>query len=80
MAALAGLLCLLAGLAAAQPVRIKDIADIEGVRDNQLVGYGLVVGLNGIACLRRASAAACAEQINFERRVHRDGGAIFAEL
>lgn len=28
-------------------VRIKDIADIEGVRDNQLVGYGLIVGLNG---------------------------------
>jgi len=28
-------------------VRIKDIADLEGVRDNQLVGYGLVVGLNG---------------------------------
>ena len=28
-------------------VRIKDIADVEGVRDNQLVGYGLVVGLNG---------------------------------
>ncbi|MCZ8146902.1 MAG: flagellar basal body P-ring protein FlgI [Roseomonas sp.] len=28
-------------------VRIKDIADIEGVRDNQLVGYGLVVGLPG---------------------------------
>ena len=27
--------------------RIKDIADFEGVRDNQLVGYGLVVGLNG---------------------------------
>ncbi|HYZ20910.1 MAG TPA: flagellar basal body P-ring protein FlgI [Rhodopila sp.] len=27
-------------------VRIKDIADIEGVRENQLVGYGLVVGLN----------------------------------
>ncbi|MDF1627145.1 MAG: flagellar basal body P-ring protein FlgI [Parvibaculaceae bacterium] len=27
--------------------RIKDIADIEGVRDNQLIGYGLVVGLNG---------------------------------
>ncbi len=33
--------------AAAQPVRIKDIADIEGIRDNQLVGYGLVVGLPG---------------------------------
>lgn len=27
--------------------RIKDIAAIEGVRDNQLIGYGLVVGLNG---------------------------------
>lgn len=27
--------------------RIKDIVEIEGVRDNQLVGYGLVVGLNG---------------------------------
>ena len=28
-------------------VRIKDIADIKGVRQNQLVGYGLIVGLNG---------------------------------
>ena len=37
---------LLAGVGCAQ-VRIKDIADIEGIRDNQLVGYGLVVGLNG---------------------------------
>jgi flagellar P-ring protein FlgI len=27
--------------------RIKDIVNIEGVRDNMLVGYGLVVGLNG---------------------------------
>jgi len=27
--------------------RIKDIADIEGVRENQLIGYGLVVGLQG---------------------------------
>jgi len=34
------------GPAAAQ-VRIKDIASFEGVRDNLLVGYGLVVGLNG---------------------------------
>ena len=31
----------------AHGVRIKDIADIKGVRENQLVGYGLVVGLNG---------------------------------
>ena len=28
-------------------VRIKDIADVEGIRENQLIGYGLVVGLNG---------------------------------
>jgi flagellar P-ring protein FlgI len=28
-------------------VRIKDIADVEGVRENMLVGYGLVVGLKG---------------------------------
>lgn len=31
----------------AKTTRIKDIVDVEGVRDNQLVGYGLVVGLNG---------------------------------
>lgn len=31
---------------AAPTVRVKDMADIEGVRDNNLVGYGLVVGLN----------------------------------
>jgi len=42
---------LVVGLAAIAPafatVRIKDIADLEGLRENQLVGYGLVVGLNG---------------------------------
>lgn len=27
--------------------RIKDLTDIEGVRDNQLIGYGLIVGLDG---------------------------------
>lgn len=32
---------------AAAAARIKDIVDFEGVRENQLVGYGLVVGLNG---------------------------------
>ncbi|MBK8174318.1 MAG: flagellar basal body P-ring protein FlgI [Rhodospirillales bacterium] len=31
----------------AAPSRIKDLVDVEGVRQNQLVGYGLVVGLNG---------------------------------
>ncbi|MGV3651109.1 MAG: flagellar basal body P-ring protein FlgI, partial [Devosia sp.] len=33
--------------ARAASARIKDIVDIEGVRENQLIGYGLVVGLNG---------------------------------
>src|SRR5689334_18341975 len=31
----------------AATARIKDIVNIEGVRENQLVGYGLVVGLAG---------------------------------
>jgi flagellar P-ring protein precursor FlgI len=31
----------------AQLARIKDVATIDGIRDNQLVGYGLVVGLHG---------------------------------
>ncbi len=30
-----------------QAVRIKDVASIKGIRSNQLIGYGLVVGLNG---------------------------------
>jgi flagellar P-ring protein FlgI len=42
--ALGILLCL---AASANAVRIKDIIQIQGVRQNQLVGYGLVVGLNG---------------------------------
>ena len=42
-------LCSLSPVAFAmdRQVLIRDIADIEGVRDNQLVGYGLVVGLRG---------------------------------
>jgi len=36
----------LAPLPAASFSRIKDLADIEGVRPNMLIGYGLVVGLN----------------------------------
>ncbi len=33
--------------AAASPIRIKDLVEFDGVRGNDLVGYGLVVGLNG---------------------------------
>ena len=46
MAALTLAACALPGVAGAES-RIKDIADFEGIRDNMLVGYGLVVGLNG---------------------------------
>lgn len=38
---------LVAGAASATPVRIKDLVEFDGVRGNDLVGYGLVVGLNG---------------------------------
>jgi flagellar P-ring protein precursor FlgI len=38
---------LIAGAALASPIRIKDLVEFDGVRGNDLVGYGLVVGLNG---------------------------------
>lgn len=37
----------LLGTAPAQATRIKDVAGVQGVRSNQLTGYGLVVGLDG---------------------------------
>lgn len=43
--ALCGVLCLVAFSAHAE--RIKDLASLAGVRNNQLVGYGIVVGLDG---------------------------------
>lgn len=39
----------------ANAVRLKDIAEINGVRDNQLVGYGLVVGLDGTGDGKKAA-------------------------
>lgn len=52
LAGIALLACILNGslsvsAAGEQGVRLKDLVTIEGVRANQLVGYGLVVGLNG---------------------------------
>ncbi|THH34804.1 flagellar basal body P-ring protein FlgI [Aliishimia ponticola] len=38
---------MIATQATAGPVRIKDLVNFDGVRGNDLVGYGLVVGLNG---------------------------------
>ena len=45
------LVCLLLALTCASAAsggsRLKDITDVQGIRDNQLVGYGLVIGLSG---------------------------------
>jgi len=44
------ILILIAGIVFSQPVlavRVKDLVSIQGVRENALTGYGLVVGLNG---------------------------------
>ena len=41
------LFLMLAGVANAGAVRLKDLVEFDGVRGNDLVGYGLVVGLNG---------------------------------
>jgi flagellar P-ring protein precursor FlgI len=46
-ACLAVILILCVPVSAGATSRIKDLANIEGVRQNQLIGYGLVVGLNG---------------------------------
>lgn len=45
--ALLALILILPAASAQAAVRIKDIADIRGLRENQVVGYGLVIGLNG---------------------------------
>ncbi|RZI38102.1 flagellar biosynthesis protein FlgI, partial [Herbaspirillum sp. HC18] len=44
---LLALVLLVLATSAQAAVRIKDIADIKGLRENQIVGYGLVIGLNG---------------------------------
>ncbi|MCW5724105.1 MAG: flagellar basal body P-ring protein FlgI [Maricaulaceae bacterium] len=72
------LIALFAALALAGPAgansRIKDIADVEGVRENQLVGYGLVVGLNGTgdslrnAAFTRQSLSAMLERFDVNTR------------
>ena len=41
------LMLLVPAMASAAPIRIKDLVEFDGVRGNDLVGYGLVVGLNG---------------------------------
>jgi flagellar P-ring protein precursor FlgI len=47
IAAFAAVILVLAPMQAFAFSRVKDLVDVEGIRDNMLVGYGLVVGLNG---------------------------------
>jgi flagellar P-ring protein precursor FlgI len=53
------IIALLAALSLGAPVqassRIKDIVDVEGIRDNQLIGYGLVIGLDGTGDATRSA-------------------------
>ena len=48
------LFCIILGQGGAARVRIKDIADIRGLSSVQLVGYSLVVGLDGTGDGRRS--------------------------
>lgn len=72
-----GLLALLGAVAQAKvSARIKDVARVEGIRGNQLIGYGLVVGLNGtgddsdttkqsmVSFLRRMGTTATIDDVN----------------
>jgi flagellar P-ring protein precursor FlgI len=79
MRALVRILCLFSTvLALTAPVgagtRIKDIVDIEGVRENQLLGYGLVTGLNGTGdglrncAMTRQSLEAMMERLGINTR------------
>ncbi len=54
---LCGLLLSLSISAADAAVRVKDIANLKGVRENQILGYGLVIGLKGTGtrCATRRS-------------------------
>lgn len=50
-----GALCAVAAAPPASATRIKDVARVDGVRPNQLVGYGLVVGLDRTGDTQRAT-------------------------
>jgi flagellar P-ring protein precursor FlgI len=64
---------LLEGVGQAATLRLKDIAHLQGVRNNQLVGYGLVVGLKGTGDKSRSTLNA---QWNFIQNM---GGRLASE-
>lgn len=53
-----------ASIAQAATLRLKDIAHVKGVRNNQLVGYGLVVGLSKTGDKSRSTQTSTADLIN----------------
>ncbi len=53
----------------ARATRIKDLAGLQGVRDNQLLGYGLVVGLNGTGDDIKKSVFTKQAMINLVKRL-----------
>src|ERR1700761_4275116 len=67
-------MAVLAAVPASAQSRIKDIVEFEGVRDNMLVGYGIVVGLNGTgdslqnAAFTKQSLAAMLERLGVNVR------------
>jgi flagellar P-ring protein precursor FlgI len=68
LASLAALLIALTPMEAFAFSRIKDLVEIEGIRDNMLIGYGLVVGLNGSGdSLRNAPFTQLSIQTMLER-------------
>jgi flagellar P-ring protein precursor FlgI len=68
LAAVAALLIALSPAEALAFSRIKDLVEVEGIRDNMLVGYGLVVGLNGSGdSLRNAPFTQLSIQTMLER-------------
>jgi flagellar P-ring protein precursor FlgI len=57
--------------------RLKDLVDVQGVRDNQLMGYGLVVGLNGTGdSLKNAPFTQLSIQTMLERMGTNTKGAV----
>ncbi len=44
--------------------RVKDISSIEGIRDNQLVGYGIVVGLQGTGDSQQTTFPECSSIVD----------------
>jgi flagellar P-ring protein FlgI len=54
-AAVLSMVAMLAVASACGAIRIKDIAHVQGIRGQQIIGYGLVVGLNGTGDTQRST-------------------------